>query len=129
MIAVTKTDAKVSAILQELVRRSNEETGRLRALEQQLQALENRMKTLEETSIERAKKFNTKFTEIDAMLRNVGDEVLKLNNSMEKFNRQVSKFARKKDIKEIENMFDLLSPIKQEFVTKEELEEELKSRD
>ena len=59
----------------------------------------------------------------------VNDEIFRMRNNLEKINRQVNKFARKRDIKEIEKMFELLSPLKQEFVTKGELEEELRTRE
>lgn len=116
-----------SVIMQELVRRSNEDSRRLRALEQRLDAMENRLNTTENTSIERVKKMNGKFTELDVTVRSLTDELTKLNGNLEKLNKQAIKFARKQDLKEIERMLDLISPIKQEFVTKEQLEEELKS--
>ena len=116
-----------NVIVQELVRRSNEDSRRLRAVEQRLDAMENRLNITENAAIERTKKMNLKFVELDTTIRSLTDELTKLNGNLEKLNKQAIKFARKQDLKEIERMLDLISPIKQEFVTKQELEEELKS--
>lgn len=113
-------------IMQELVRRSNEDTRRLRSIEQRLDAIENRLSAMEQTELDRSKKSNVKFAEHDVFLKSLSDELEKIRNAMDKINRQINDFARKRDIKEIEKMFDLISPIRQEFVTKDELEEELR---
>ncbi len=120
---------KVYAVLQEMLRRSNAEMTRLRDLEQRLDSLENRLGSLEEVSLERMEKSTDKFIDVNATLRNVNDEIFRMRNNLEKINRQINKFARKRDIREIEKMFELLSPLKQEFVTKSGLEEELRTRE
>ncbi|MFH0949321.1 MAG: hypothetical protein V1802_02430 [Candidatus Aenigmatarchaeota archaeon] len=116
-------DEKFQIILQELVRRTNDGVRRLRGIEQRVQAVESRLNSLEESGLARIKKINEKFTESDIQTRNINDEMMKIKNSLEKITRQLSTVAYKKDIKEIENMFDLLSPVKQEFVTRDELKE------
>jgi uncharacterized phage infection (PIP) family protein YhgE len=107
------------------VRRSNEDARRLRALEQRLDAMESRINSFENSNIDRVKKNNAKFAEFDVSIRSINDELLKMTNNLDKINRQIGKFARKQDLKEIENMLDLISPIRQEFVTKQELKEEI----
>src|SRR3989338_9641122 len=99
----------------------------LRSLEQRLDAIENRINTFESTTLEKNKKANTKFAELDLSLKGLGDEIAKLIGSIDKINKQVNKFARKQDLKEIERMLDLISPIRQEYVTKDQLEEELRT--
>ncbi len=118
-------------ILQELVRRSNEDARRLRAMEQRLDAVESKMNTFENTNIERVKKNNTRFVDNESSIKALNETMIKMSNNLDKINRQITKFARKQDLKEIERMLDLISPIKQEFVTKgelDELEEELRAR-
>ena len=117
----------VNVIMQELVRRSNEYSRRLRGLEQRLDAIENRINNFENSSLDRNKKVNLKFAEMDLSIKTLTEELMKVNGGLEKINKQVNKFARKQDLKEIERMLDLISPLKQEFVTKDQLEEELKS--
>jgi septal ring factor EnvC (AmiA/AmiB activator) len=113
-------------IMQELVRRSNEDTRRLRSIEQRLDAIESRLSSMEQAQLDRSKKANAKFAEHDVSLKSLSDELEKIKNSLDKISRQITDFARKRDLKEIEKMFELISPIREEFVTKDELEEELK---
>ena len=116
-------------IMQELVRRSNEDSRRLRTIEQRVDSMEARLVALEDTLLDRTKKMNSKFAELDTTIKIASDELLMVKTTLERISRQMSSFARKQDLKEIEHMFDLLSPIRQEFVTKEQLDEELKQRD
>lgn len=115
-----------SVIVQELIRRSNEDARRLRAMEQRLGAIESRMNVFENNALDRAKKANLKFAEFDLAIKNLGNELAKLAGSLDKINKQVGKFARKQDLREIERMLDLISPLGQ-LVEKDQLEEELKT--
>jgi len=113
-------------ILQELVRRSNEETRRLRTVEQRLDSIDDKLNSLLESTIERNKKINAKITELDVAIKNISNELLNIKLNIDKVNKQMVKFAQRRDLKEIERMLDLISPLRQEFATKEELEEALK---
>lgn len=108
-------EEKFQAILQELVRRTNEESRRLRLLEQRIQALEERSNANEETGIKRITKISEKFKMVDSQLNIFNDDMLKIKTNLEKINRQMVDVARRKDIMEIERMFELLSPIKGNF--------------
>jgi uncharacterized coiled-coil protein SlyX len=121
-----REEDRSNIILQELVRRTNDESRRMRELEQRVQAVEGRTASLEETNLERIKKLNGKLSDIDKTIRDMSIDIVRLINNIEKINKQINTFARRRDIKEVERMFDLLSPIRQEFVTKEELESELR---
>ena len=121
-----REDDRNNIIIQELVRRSNEDSRRLRELEQRIQAMEDRTSSTEETNLERIKKLNHKLSDVDNTIRGMNIDISRLINNIEKINKQASTFARRRDIKEVERMFELLSPIRQEFVTKDDLEKELK---
>jgi|SRR3989338_8131311 len=108
-----KDESKYNIIIHELIRKNSEDTRRLRSIEQRLDMIENRMGSLEAGSLERAKKFTSKASEAETSLKDIGDEILRLKNGVEKINRQINKFARKRDIKEMERMMDLISPIRQ----------------
>lgn len=99
-------------VMQELVRRTNEDTRRLRDMEERLLSLEEKANALEESYIEKIRKISSRFTDMEAAIRNLGDELAVLKNSLERVNKQMETVARKKDIREIEKMFDLLSPMK-----------------
>jgi predicted nucleic acid-binding Zn-ribbon protein len=111
---------KMQLILQELVRRTNDELMRLRNVEDRTANLEERLATLESTSMQRTKKLNEKFTEMDIRIKDIADEVARIKNIVEKLGKQLSNVALRRDVKELERMFDLLSPVRQEYVTREE---------
>ena len=115
-------------IMQELVRRSNEDTRRLRGIEQRLDGIESRLIALEDGTLDKLKKTNIKFAELETIIRNASDDIIQIKNMLEKMSRQLLTFARKQDLKEIEHMLDLISPIREEFLTKDQLEEELHER-
>jgi len=102
----------MSAIIQELVRRTNDEAKRLRDIEQRIDAIENKINTVEESSLSRAKKIGDKFSESELAIISVNDEIIKLKNSLDKINKQMDKFALRREVKEIEKMLELLTPEK-----------------
>ncbi len=106
--------SKMQLILQELVRRTNDELARIRDLEDRVVSLEERLGTLEEVSLQRTKRFNDKFAEIEITVRNVSDETAKIKNIVEKVGKQLGNVALKRDVRELERMFDLLSPVRNE---------------
>lgn len=120
-------DSRTNMIMQELVRRTNEEARRLRDLEQTVLTLQEKTSSLENLVLSKTKKTNDKFSDIEARLGILESELSKINNDFDKISKQINRFARKTDVRELERMFDLLSPLKQEFVTKDELEDRMKS--
>jgi hypothetical protein len=98
-------------ILQELVRRSNEEVRRLRSLEQRMDALEDKVNILIQGTSERTKKTNTKFADTDVSLRTAENDIINIKMAIEKLNKQLVKFVQKRDLKEMERMLDLISPL------------------
>jgi hypothetical protein len=109
-------------ILQELVRRSNEETRRLRTVEQRIDSLDDKLNSLIENNGERAKKTNMKAAEVDVTLKNLSNEIASLKLNVDKINKQMMKFAQRRDLKEIERMLELFNPVREEYATKEDLE-------
>ena len=104
---------KINAIIQELVRRTNDEGRRLRATEQRIDVLENKAIVLEESNLSRLKKVNERFASLEAGIKELGEEIIRFKNSLDKINKQADKFALKRDVKEIERMLDLLSPVRE----------------
>jgi|SRR3989338_9377467 len=110
---MVREESKYNIIIHELIRKNGEDTRRIRSLEQRLDMIENRMNSLESAGLDRSKKSGAKISEMEASLKGLYDEFSRLRNNMEKINRQIIKFARKSDIKEMERMMDLLNPMKQ----------------
>jgi len=113
---------RMQMITQEIVRRTNDHGRRLRTTEDKILTIEDKLNSMEENLIEKTKKINDRFTEMEANVNNMNDQLMRLNNNMEKINKQITNFARKRDIKELERMFELLNPIRQEFITRAEVD-------
>ncbi|MBI2579380.1 MAG: hypothetical protein HYW27_00580 [Candidatus Aenigmarchaeota archaeon] len=111
---MVREESKYNIVLHELISKNGEDTRRLRSIEQRLDMMENRMNSLEAAGLDRAKKFGSKISEMESALKSVADELSRTRNSLEKINRQIVKFARKSDIKEMERMMDLLNPVEDE---------------
>ena len=110
---------KYQLIIQELVRRSNDEIRRLRELEQRIQIVENRSNTLENIFLEKTKKYEKKLAELDIAIKEFNDEVSRMKGIIDKVNKQMNKLARKREIRELEKMLELLTPEKGYVLKKE----------
>ena len=113
-------------VLQELVRRSNNDSRRLKELEQRIDAVENKIKTVETSVLRRAKDNDAKTTELESMMQEMQERIVMFQNMFDKFNKQVSKFAMRRELKELEHMLELLNPITGHFVTDEKLDEKIR---
>ncbi len=113
---------RIYTILQELVRRSTDTVTRMRSIEQRVDAMENRFNAMEEAVLEKTKKLSVKVSDEEKTMKDLNDEILRIKSGMERLIQQLSTCARKRDLKEIEKMVELLSPINHEYVTREELE-------
>jgi len=103
---------KSQLILQELVRRSNDEIRRLRELEQRIQAIESRFISLENSVLEKTKRYEKKIVELDVAVKNFSDDMERITGQIDKINKQLGRMASKREIKEIEKMLELLTPEK-----------------
>ena len=112
-------ETNYQVIISELVRRSNEDTRRLRVLEQRMDAMETRLASVEDSSLDKTKKNNVHFNQVDESLKSLNEEMITLKNTLDKINKQITNFARKRDIKEIERMLDLLSPQTEDVIAME----------
>ena len=112
-------ETNYQVIISELVRRSNEDTRRLRALEQRMDALDTRLASIEDVSLDKTKKSHMHFAQLDEATKRLGEEMITIKNTLDKINKQITNFARKRDIKEIEHMLDLISPQTEEVIAME----------
>ena len=112
----------MGAISSELVRRLNENSRRLRIMEEKLDKLETSMALLEENTINQMNDMKIGLDRISAKISAVGDKLVSIETDMSKINRELGKTATKNEVKQIETFIDLINPITAKFVTKDELE-------
>ncbi|MBU5678974.1 MAG: hypothetical protein QXJ96_00250 [Candidatus Aenigmatarchaeota archaeon] len=119
-------DKRTEMIIQEIVRRINRTDDRLRILEQRIKVMDSSLSSLEASSIKQTNELKDKSLAIEAKIKIMSEKLDKIENLVEKLNENLKNYAKRSDIKEIEEMFSLLNPIKNEFVTRKELLEILR---
>ncbi len=112
----------------ELMRRVNDDTKRLRLLEQRSVAMDSRVASLEQTLLEQFKKVNQAFDRLSQKIDESNDRIAKIEDDTKKLVRQMDRVASKTELREIQGFIDLINPIKSNFVTKPEIERMLKEK-
>jgi len=114
---------EINVIVQELVKRANEDSRRLRVLEQRMDMNESKLSTLEDTSNKKNSYMKKKIEEIQKNIILMKIHLERIDSIMKKFEDKLSKTARKTDIKEFEKMIEIFNPINKEYVSKKEFED------
>lgn len=113
-------------ILQELVRRANSHTQRLRNIDEQIRNINSKIENTEEQKIKRDKIYNEKFSKIMEKMEEINKNFNDLKNEILKIREKEKTFAKAKELETMEKEIELLFPIKHEFVTWSEFNRELK---
>ena len=107
----THDDPRTALILKEMVRRLDEESRRLRSVEQRIDALETRVKSTEDNYFMKLKKLDQSMAALEAKTLLMDDSIVKARLLLDKFSKTLEKTAKKTDLKELEKMFELLTPV------------------
>ncbi len=118
----------VDYAITELMRRVNDDTKRLRLLEQRSVAMDSRVASLEQTLLEQFKKINQAFDRLSQKIDESNDRISKIEDDTKKLVRQMDRVASKTELREIQGFIDLINPIKSNFVTKPEIERMLEEK-
>ena len=115
-------ETKIDVILHELIRRINNNNHQTKLIEQRVQTVERRMETLESTDVSKSKKINDEIESLRTSISELKTSFSGTEKQLEHIDRQINKFATKKDIMTLEQMFKLLSPL---FDTKKNMTEDV----
>lgn len=108
-------------ITNEMIKRLNENTRRIRSLEELNRLLENKNDSMEERSLENREDTRKRFEEIEKNLKDLNIRLMKIGNENQKLRKSLEKVVTKPELEELKNFIDLINPIKMEFITKEEV--------
>ena len=117
-----KETADVQAFSNEVVKIISTNTRRIRALEQRLNGLEMRLGAIEEKIINEIEGVRKDFEEINMDIKSIAKNLSELRSEILMINKTIEKTARKSEVKELESLLDLYSPIKSKFTTRDEVE-------
>lgn len=125
---VIKKPEDIVAITGEIIKRLNENSRRIRTMEDRMDRIENTTTSLEERALEQMGDLKINLEKIASKIGSVADRLTAMENEILRINNQLEKTATKDEIKKLETFIDLVNPITSKFVTKDELEQELEDK-
>jgi vacuolar-type H+-ATPase subunit I/STV1 len=128
MPVVKKQPRTINTILNDVIQRVNDDTQRLRILEQSSESLTSRVNTLEQGMVQNRKEFQRAFSEINEGIGLLDDRLNKTENTMKEVINHVKKLVTESQVKELQDLIEIYNPVKSNFVTKEEMEKFVSER-
>jgi predicted nucleic acid-binding Zn-ribbon protein len=110
------------AIGSEAIKIVSANTRRIRAIEQRLDVLEMRIGAIEQKIIDEIEELKRSFEQINMDIRALSQNLSHIRSEILRVNKSLDKTAKKTEVKELESLLELYSPIKSKFVTREEVE-------
>ena len=110
----------VGSVLNKLIQRVNTDTRRLRILEQENVIIKTRIETEEKNSLSERKHAQKNFLELEKKITKIEDNLAMIEKTMKDIINEIKKLATNTKLKELENLIDIYSPLKSEFITREE---------
>ncbi len=118
----------IQVVLSEMVRRMNEHGRRLRAVEERTSLLESRLGSIQDMILKNNEKARDNMKHIESEFKDMTTTLMKIENDIAKLNKNLDRFAKKSELKQVENLISLFNPLRTSFITKEELKRILEKR-
>ena len=107
-------------LLNEIVTRVNDNTKRLRLLEERERLLTGRTNSMDESFYQKIGELDARIKDMEASLANQEEGLTALQNGMKELSRQLKFLATKTDLKRVEEMARLLDPLKAQLMGSEQ---------
>lgn len=120
--------ADVRVLTSELVKRMNEDTRRIRVMEQRADRIEMSLSSLEEGIEDQMSEMKSNIEKLSVNIKTISDKLIVLESEISKIVKDLSKKATRSDVKELESYISLMNPITSTFVTKEEMEKTIEEK-
>jgi len=99
-------------IVNEIMGRVNDNTKRLRLLEQRERLLTSRISSTEESAFGKIKELDATIGEIRSNITAQDEKIATLQNTLKEIIKQLEFFARKSDVKKVEETLKIWSPLR-----------------
>ncbi len=103
---------KGAPIINEIVRRVNDNTKRLRLLEDRERLLTSRISSMDQSVLDKIKALDTMLNELDMKIVSQEENLATLQNTLKEVVKQLQFLARKSDLKRVEEKLKLFDPLK-----------------
>ena len=120
--------ADVQIVLNELVRRINEDARRIRSLEQRNERIETSFSNLEDRLLTQLTDLKISLERLGNKISSVSDRIVGMETDISRMNKELKKTASKIEVKQLETYLEIINPITSKFVTKDELENALEDK-
>ena len=122
---MVQPEEQLQIILQELVRRANSHTQRLSSIDEKIKSLQLKIDSLEDAKSRLEKNLDKKIEKLAEEANSIKEELFKMSERISRLEEQSKKFAKKRELEELAEFLEIISPLKHEFVTWKELKREL----
>jgi len=113
-------------VLQELVRRANSHTQRLRNIDEQIRVYTSKFETIDQQKIKAESLAAERLAKLEKDIALLDQTLSEMKNEIAKIHEKEKTLAKKTEVEELSQLINLLSPIKHEFVTWNEFNREMK---
>ena len=122
---VFEKPAQEKSVTGELVKRVNEDTRRIRLVEQRIDRLEENIRMVENIISEQTNNLKLNLNEISQKITGLSGRLDSIEKEIGKLNKVLEKTVTKIDVKKLETFIDLVNPMTSKFVTKDEMKNAL----
>jgi uncharacterized coiled-coil DUF342 family protein len=116
------------SIINELVERTNTDTQRIRALEQRGENMASRLNSIEQELLNINSNITKMANSIDSELKKRDASISGNRTTIKEIIKQLKRFATTDNIGELKAMLEIYSPLKSNFITKEEADRLISQR-
>ncbi len=109
-------------IVKDLNERTNDNTRRLRDLEQSIKDVSDSINALETERLEHVKEANREKEVADSEINELFEKVGKIESGIAEVINQLKKFATKSELVGMKELLDIYNPLESRFVTKDQVE-------
>lgn len=123
-----KQPKDIKTLLNELVKRINEDARRIRAVERRMDRLEGGLSSVESNVLTHLNDLKIELERISNKISAASERMNALEGEIMRLSKELGKTATKRQVKELESFIDLVNPITSKFVTRDEAERLLDER-
>ena len=131
-VTSSKRTSKLHTVLRELIERTNSNIMRLRIIEQNSQIMKTRITSVEKAFLAHKKELQKTVSETEKTVKALGARSDKMESALKQIIKEMKRMVTTGQMKELEHLMEIYSPLKSNFITREELEqvldEKLKAR-
>ena len=115
-------------VTSEIVKRINEDTRRIRIIEQRVDRLENSIESVQESTLTQLNDLKLSLQKINDKIVSASEKLMSIEGEILRLSKELSKTATKRDLRQMETFVDLINPITAKFATKDEVERMIENR-